>query len=85
MGTAISLFLLTLGIAMFVAIVTKLRAERAQDEHRHFGGVPHRSIYADLDTSMSARERLDQRSDFTKFRRDRTQEVLREERAQAGG
>lgn len=79
MGTAISLFGMTIVIAIGVAILTALRADRAQSKHKHFGGVPHRSIY-DLDTSMSARERLDERSDFGKFRHDRTQATLRDER-----
>ena len=79
MGTAISLFSITIAIAIGVAVLTALRADRAQSKNRHFGGVPHRSIYG-LDVSKSARERLDERSDFGKFRHDRTQETLRAER-----
>lgn len=84
MGTAISLFGMTIAIAIGVAILTALRADRAQSKNKHFGGVPHRSIY-ELDTSMSARERLDERSDFGKFRHDRTQEALRQERTATTG
>ena len=80
---AITLFGATFAIFMTYSIITGARANKAEDEHRHFGGTPHRSIY-DLDTTMSARERLDQRSDHARFKRDRTQSVLRAERERLG-
>ena len=80
---AITLFSATFLIFISYSIYTGAKANKAEDANRHFGGTPHRSIY-DLDTTMSARERLDQRSDHSRFRRERTQEVLREERAKLG-
>ena len=77
---AVTLFSMTFGLFVAYFLYTRYKADKAEDEHQHFGGVPHRSIY-DLDTTMSARERLDERSDANAFRRDRTQSVLREERA----
>ena len=80
---AITLFSMTFGVFVAYFLYTRYRAAEAEHEHKHFGGVPHRSIY-DLDASMSARERLDERSNANAFRRDRTQSVLREERAKIG-
>ena len=80
MGTALALFTATFAIAAGFFFYTKLRADRAESRHKHFGGTPHRSVYADLDTSMSARERLDARSPSMRFRETRTQDILREER-----
>ena len=80
---AVTLFSATFIIFLSYSIYTGARANKAEDEHKHFGGTPHRSIY-DLDTSMTARERLDQRSDASRYKRERTQEVLREERAKLG-
>lgn len=77
---AITLFSMTFGIFIAYSLYTRFKANKAEDHHDHFGGVPHRSIYG-LDTSMSARERLDERSDAKSFRRVRTQDALREERA----
>ena len=83
MGLAITLFTMTFGLFGAYFLYTRYKASEAEHKDKHFGGVPHRSIY-DLDTSMSARERLDERSDANAFRRDRTQNVLREERMKAG-
>ena len=80
MGTALALFTATFAIASAFVFYTKLRADRAESRHKHFGGTPHRSVFGELDTSMSARERLDSRSPGMRFRETRTQEILREER-----
>ena len=84
MGTALALFTATFAIATAAFFWTKLKADRAESKHKHFGGTPHRSVFGDLDASMSARERLDQRSDGPKFKRERTQAILREEREAHG-
>ena len=83
MGTALALFTATFTIASAFFFYTKLRADRAESRNRHFGGVPHRSVFGmgELDTSLSARERLDMRAPGKRFREERTQEILREERA----
>ena len=79
---AITLFTATFAIASGVFFWTKLRADRAESKNKHFGGVPHRSVFGmgELDTTMSARERLDMRAPGKRFRETRTQEILREER-----
>ena len=85
MGTALTLFTLTFAIAAGYFFYTKLKADRAESKGKHFGGVPHRSVFGDLDTSMSARERLDARAPGKRFRENRSQEILREERARTAG
>ena len=82
---AVTLFSMTFGLFGAYFLYTRFKAQEAEHKDKHFGGVPHRSIYNDLDTTMSARERLDQRSDFTAFRKGRTQAALYEERMKAGG
>lgn len=82
---AVTLFSMTFGLFVAYFLFTRFKAQEAEHKDKHFGGVPHRSIYADLDTGMSARERLDQRSDGRAFRQNRTQAVLYEERMKAGG
>lgn len=82
---AITLFSMTFGLFVAYFLYTRFKAQEAEYEHEHFGGVPHRSIYSDLDVSMSARERLDQRSDGVAYRQKRTQAVLYEERMKAKG
>ena len=82
---AITLFTTTFALAAGVFFWTRLRADRAESKHKHFGGVPHRSVFGmqELDMSMSARERLDARAPGKRFRETRTQEILREERDKA--
>ena len=80
---AVTLFSATFIIFLSYSIYTGAKANKAEEERKHFGGTPHRSIY-DLDTTMTARERLDQRSNGSRYKRERTQEVLREERAKLG-
>ena len=82
---AITLFSMTFGLFVAYFLFTRFKAQEAEHHGKHFGGVPHRSIYSDLDTAMSARERLDQRSDFAAFRKARTQAALYEERMKAKG
>ena len=81
---AVTLFTMTIGVFILYSIYTGKKADTAERRHEHFGGVPHRSIYGDIDTTMSARERLDERADARRFRRERTQTVLREERERMG-
>ena len=82
---AVTLFSMTFGLFAAFFLYTRFKAQAAEHEGKHFGGVAHRSIYSDLDTGMSARERLDERSNFTAFRKGRTQAALYEERMRAGG
>ena len=82
---AITLFSMTFGLFVAYFLFTRFKAQEAEHHDKHFGGVQHRSIYADLDTGMSARERLDQRSDGRAYRENRTKAVLYEERMKAKG